>query len=225
MIVLLVAITGVAPKDVISARAINTAVGGALSMFAYALWPTWEKTQVGAALADMIDQYRVYFRAVLAAYTEGPAADIDSVRVRSRRARSNAEASVDRTSGEPGIGAPELNALSAILVNSHSLAHAAMSLEAGLYRTQTVPSRGAGLAFGEQVDRTLAAVSTALRHRTPLPEDLPDLRQTHNAIMETREAPADRYALVNVETDRITTSVNTLREQVNAWTAMARNKR
>ena len=50
-------------------------------------------------------------------------------------------------------------------------------------------------------------------------------RSTHNAIMETREALADRYALVNVETDRITTSVNTLREQVNAWTAMARNKR
>jgi uncharacterized membrane protein YccC len=159
MIVLLVAMTGVAPKDVISARAINTAIGGVLSMAAYALWPTWEKTQVGAALADMIDQYRAYFRAVLAAYTDGPAADLDSIRVRGRRARSNAEASVDRMSGEPGIGARELNVLNAILVNSHSLAHAAMSMEAGLYRTQTVPPRPATLAFAEQVDRTLAAVS------------------------------------------------------------------
>jgi len=39
MIVLLVATTGVAPKDVIIARAINTAAGGVLSLIAYALWP------------------------------------------------------------------------------------------------------------------------------------------------------------------------------------------
>ncbi|MGD1071285.1 MAG: FUSC family protein [Bryobacteraceae bacterium] len=220
MIVLLVAVTGVAPKDVIVARAINTAAGGVLSMLAYALWPTWEKTQVGAALADMIDGYRAYFRAVIAACTGTPVPDIDRVRLQSRRARSNAEASVDRTSCEPGIAPRERNALNAILVNSHSLAHAAMALEAGLDRTKTAPPRSAALVFAEQVDLTLAAASDALRHRTPMSGDLPDLREAHNRILEAPEAQADRYALVNVETDRITTSVNTLHEQIDAWIAL-----
>jgi uncharacterized membrane protein YccC len=218
MIVLLIATTGVAPKEVIAARAINTAIGGALSMIAYALWPTWEKTQMGDALADMIDAYRAYFGAVTAANAGAPLADIDKVRAAGRRARSNAEASVDRMSGEPGIAAGELNTLNAILVNSHNFVHAAMSMEAGLYHTQTVPARPATLAFAEKVDRTLAAVAGALRKRGPLPPDLPDLRQAHNAIMETQVTPTERYTLVNIETDRITTSINTLREQVAAWT-------
>jgi uncharacterized membrane protein YccC len=220
MIVLLVATTGVAPKDVIIARAINTAAGGVLALIAYALWPTWEETQVGPALADMIDGYRTYFGAVIAAYTGGVVKElprIDKLRLRGRRARSNAEASVDRMGGEPGIGVREISAVNAILVNSHSLAHAAMSMEAGLYRTQTAAPRSATLEFVEKVDRTLAAVSTALRHGTPLPDDLPDLRQAHNAIAESHVAPTDRYRLINVETDRITTSLNTLCEQVDAW--------
>jgi uncharacterized membrane protein YccC len=220
MIVLLVAITGVAPKDVIVARAINTAAGGALSLLAYVLWPTWEKTQVGGALADMIDGYRAYLRAVIAGYTGTPVTDIDRVRLESRRARSNAEASVDRTRGEPGIDSRELNALNAILVNSHSLAHAAMAIEAGLSRTQPAPPRNATLVFAGQVDLTLAALSAALRRRTPLPDGLPDLREAHNRILAAPEAHADRYALVNVETDRITTSANTLRERVGAWLAL-----
>ena len=224
MIVLLIATTGVAPKDVITARAINTAIGGVLSMIAYALWPTWEKTQVGPALADMIDTYRAYFRAVMAAYTGGPVADIDRVRVQARRARSNAEASVDRMSGEPGITARELNTLSAILVNSHSIVHAVMSMEAGLYQTKTAPARPSTLAFAEAVDRTLGAASQALRTRAPLPPDLPDLRQAHNAIMEAHVPPTERYALVNVETDRITTGLNTLCEQVALWAAGGRKR-
>jgi hypothetical protein len=36
--------------------------------------------------------------------------------------------------------------------------------------------------------------------------------------METQVTPTERYTLVNIETDRITTSINTLREQVAAWT-------
>ena len=173
MIVLLVAITGVAPKDVIVARAINTAAGGALSLLAYVLWPTWEKTQVGGALADMIDGYRAYLRAVIAGYTGTPVTDIDRVRLESRRARSNAEASVDRTRGEPGIDSRELNALNAILVNSHSLAHAAMAIEAGLSRTQPAPPRNATLVFAGQVDLTLAALSARYAAARPCPTVCP----------------------------------------------------
>ena len=214
LIVLLIAPTGVAPKDVIVARAINTGAGGLLAMLAYALWPTWEKTQVGPALAEMIESYRVYFREVIEALSGQTTTEIDRNRSAGRRARSNAEASFDRLRGEPGVSAEELDVWNAILVNSHSFVHAVMSLESGCFRTQPVAIRPATVAFAEDVDVCLAAIAGALRDRAPLPRNLPDLREAHNRIIETPGATGDRYTLVNVETDRIVTSLNTLMEQV-----------
>jgi uncharacterized membrane protein YccC len=221
MVVLLIALTGVAPNEVIAARAINTGIGGVLAIVAYAVWPTWERTQVGPALADMIESYRKYFRAVIDAYTGG-SLSIDSTRVDARRARSNAEASVDRMSAEPRIRQEQVNTLNAILVNSHSFVHAVMALESGLYQTQKAPAREATLRFSEMADVTLLAVAKALRDSTPLPNDLPDLREAHNRILESHDPVTGRYTLVNVETDRITTSLNTLGEQVRKWGMLSR---
>jgi len=50
LVVLLIAITGVSPKELIWARGINTAAGGALALFGYWIWPTWERTQVPRGL-------------------------------------------------------------------------------------------------------------------------------------------------------------------------------
>jgi uncharacterized membrane protein YccC len=220
MVVLMIALTGVAPKEVIAARAINTAIGGVLAMIAYVVWPTWERTLVGPALADMIGSYRNYFRAVMEAYSDGPLSAIDSTRVDGRRARSNAEASVDRMSAEPGIRQEQVNTLNAILVNSHSFVHAVMALESGLYQTQRAPARSATMRFAAKVDLSLKAIEAALRESAALPNDLPDLREAHNQILQSPDPVMGRHTLVNVETDRITTSVNTLAEQVRKWTRL-----
>jgi uncharacterized membrane protein YccC len=223
LVVLLVASTGVAPKDVISARAINTAVGGLLAMITYALWPTWEKTQVGPAIADMLDAYRDYFGAVVAALAQrGDAKAIDRVRTRARRARSNAEASVDRLGGEPGVAAATIHDLQTIMVSSHSFVHAVMALESAVYRTETVPARPATLRFAAAADVTLQAAAAALRSGQAPPHDLPDLRAAHNEIAGSKTAPAQRYELVNVETDRITTSLNTMMEHLGGVTGRVR---
>jgi uncharacterized membrane protein YccC len=215
LVVLLVASTGVAPQDVIVARAVNTAAGGILAMIAYAVWPTWEKTQVGTAMADMLDCYREYFRLVVEAYAHaGDSRAIDGVRTVARRARSNAEASVDRLGGEPGVPPETLHHLHAVMVSSHSFVHAVMALESALYRTATVPARPSTLAFAAAADRTLEAAATTLRSGKAPADDLPDLRAAHNVIAGSKAGPAERYALVNVETDRITTSLNTLTEHL-----------
>jgi uncharacterized membrane protein YccC len=214
LVVLLAASTGVSPKDVIAARAVNTLIGGMLAMIVYAVWPTWERTQVGPTIAEMLEAYRVYLKAVVGALAGSPTKAIDAVRLRGRRARSNAEASVDRLAGEPGAPADLLRHLHAILVSSHHFVHAVMALEAALYRTQPVPARPATLRFAEDVDRTLEAAAESLRTGRPLPQELPDLREAHNRIAGTEAVPAERYELVNVETDRITTSLNTLMENL-----------
>jgi hypothetical protein len=52
-------------------------------------------------------------------------------------------------------------------------------------------------------------------------KEFPDLRKDHNQLIQSSQPSAERYALVNVEADRITNSLNTLREQILLWTRSA----
>jgi hypothetical protein len=48
-------------------------------------------------------------------------------------------------------------------------------------------------------------------------KDFPDLREDHQRLLQADDAKTEQYALVNVEADRITNSLNTLRQQVTEW--------
>ena len=167
MIVLLIAMAGVAPKEVIAARGLNTAIGGAIALVAYWLWPTWERTRVQDAMAQMLDAYRAYFHAIRESYIQAR-----SVRRRrlwigrgmaARRARSNLEASFDRLRAEPGTTAETLAAVSGMLASSHRLIHAIMALEAGLHSSRPAPAREAFQRFANDVELTLHSLAGALR--------------------------------------------------------------
>jgi uncharacterized membrane protein YccC len=213
-IVLLIAITGVSPKAVIAARALNTVLGGAIALAAYGIWPTWEHTRVGPVLADLMDAYQDYFHEVMNAYIPGGDADLDGTRMKARLARSNTEALMGRIVAEPGITIDKANLLSAILASSHNFVRAVMALESALDHTRPEHVRPATIEFVHKVETTLEAFAKALRSSEPLAPQMPDLRQAHNAILASAGAAADQYTLVNTETDRITTSVNTLGEQI-----------
>jgi uncharacterized membrane protein YccC len=224
LIVLLIALTGVTPGDVIAARGINTVAGGVIALVAYATWPTWERKRLPDELARMFDAYRAYFEAVRDAYLQPEAprdARLDRVRLAARRARSNLEASVARFRSEPGASLHRVTALDAILANSHRFVHAVMSLEAGLARSRPVPARDAFRTFAADATRTLALLAAALHGAPTAPADFPDLREDHNALLQSGDPLAARYALVNLETDRIANSLNTLALEVREWTASA----
>ncbi len=216
LIVFLIAETGISPKEVVLERAVNTVSGGVFALVAYALWPTWERTQVTDVIADMMDACRDYFRGVAqrfgreAAITES---ELDDERSAWRRARSNAEASVDRVSSEPRANPGQINCLTSMLASSHALVHAIMALEAALIQGQTRIAP-AFENFANDVEFTLYFLASALRGSTAAFDTLPKLRQDHARLVEARQqfAPNDEYILL--ETDRLTTSLNTLREQV-----------
>jgi uncharacterized membrane protein YccC len=220
MVVLLIASTGVSPQTVILARAQNTAIGGVLALIGYAVWPTWEKTQVGPALAEMMDQYRNYFDVVIRAYSSSGVSDPGAARLMARLARSNAEASVDRIAAEPGTTRQQIATLGAIMANSHSFVHAVMAMDSGLYRTTPVPMRDATREFAGEVMHALTTISMWLSGESDGKRVIPDLRSAHTGILRSPAAPAERYTLIDRETDRITTSVNTLAEQVWRWQGM-----
>jgi uncharacterized membrane protein YccC len=214
LIVLLLAITGTSPGAVIMARAVNTVVGGVIALAAYWIWPTWERTRAGPILADLVDAYRNYLHAVLDAYITGAEdeAERDSTRMKARLARSNAEALIDRIGAEPGSTTERTNLLNGMLASAHNFVRAVMALESDLDGNRPERVRPATIEFALKVEATLRSIGESLRTSTSLPR-LPDLRAAHNAILASTEAASDQYTLINTETDRITTSLNTLSEQ------------
>jgi uncharacterized membrane protein YccC len=216
LIVFLIGVTGVAPGPVMVARGVNTLVGGAIALLAYALWPTWERNIVPERLADLFDAYRAYFEAVRDAYVApGPGAQprLDRARLAARLARTNAEASLTRLATEPGVKEERLTALRQLLANSHRFVLAVMSLEAGLTRSAPAPVRESFRTFSGGVTTTLQQLADALRAK-PVAGSLPDLREMHGELVRSGDPHFGRHALVNVEADRIVNSLNTLWEQV-----------
>ena len=222
LIVFLIAATGIPPKEVVLERASNTLIGGTFALIAYALWPTWERSQVSEAMAEMLDSCRTYFRRIADLFNASrpvEPSNLDSVRSAWRRARSNAEASVDRFSSEPGANAEKLSCLTSMLASSHALVHAMMSLEATLIQSQATTAPEAFQAFAHDVDLTLYYLTAALRGSHFASETLPKLREDHTRMVQARSTFSSNDELVLLETDRLTVSLNTLREQVMRYVA------
>ena len=223
LIVLLLAVAGYQPDTVIVARGLNTIVGGAVALLAYLLWPTWERTLVPEAFARVLDAYRDYLRAVADGYLQKPdARRLDRLRLAARLARSNLDASLGRLRGEPGVDARTMTLLDAMHANALRFVHAAMALEAGLYRSRPVPARAPFRPFMEHVDLTVHFLAAVLRGSPAAADHLPDLRADQRALVEAGGSGEERHALVDVETDRIANSVNTLAREVLEWRAALR---
>jgi uncharacterized membrane protein YccC len=218
LVVLLLSINKVPPRDVILARGVNTIAGGALALITYWLWPTWERGRVPEMLARLLDAYREYFHAVTQSFfqpTAETARELERTRQQSRRARSNLEASLDRLRTEPGTTPQQMERWNAMLASSHRFAHATMALEAGQQHTAAAPGRTAFWAFAHDVKKTLALLSQTLRGTRTTAKEFPNLREDYHRLLQAGDPHTERYALSNVEADRMTNSLNTLREQIS----------
>ena len=217
LIVFLIAETGVSPMQAVVQRFLNTTAGGIFALIVYALWPTWERKTISDSMADMLDACRNYFHAVAQCLTrrdEDLETALDETRREWRRVRSSAEASVDRVASEPGISAAKLDCLTSMLASSHAFVHAVMGLEAGVAQLSAQPPDDVFETFAIDVEFTLYFLAAALRGSHNAAQQLPNLREEHRRLIDAREpfAPGSEFLLI--ETDRLTTSLNTLREQV-----------
>ncbi len=220
LIVLLLAFTGVSPKDVIWARGINTVAGGIFALLAYRLWPTWERTRVSERIAQVLDAYRSYFQAVVNSDPVGEesASQLERLRRSARIARSNLETSIDRLSTEPGTTRVRLSHLNAILASSHRVVHAIMAMDAIASQNFKMVNSEPLKLFAFNVEKTLMLLASALRGVRVMPKEFPDLRESYRLLLQAsaqdRKSGTARYDAVNIEADRITNSVNTLAEQI-----------
>jgi uncharacterized membrane protein YccC len=211
LIVVLLTFEGIAPGDTMSARALGTSVGSALALLAYLAWPTWERSRVRPALADMLDAYRRYFLAMLH----------DSSRVRAdirslaRSTRTNAQASLDRLRGEPRRDAQLVALAEGVFANANRFIRAAMALEAARQGPVELPARGEVSEFAAHVDAHLVRIALCLRSAgTPHADS--ELRTRQRALAEAVVGAArseDEHALAEAwidASDRIADSIGTL---------------
>jgi uncharacterized membrane protein YccC len=221
LVVLLVSLTGLKPEQVIMARARNTALGGLLALLAYALWPTWERTQVPEIFARMLDAYRIHLSLIARAFAgDAPesAPSFDRTRSASRLARTNLEASIDRLSAEPATSPAERDRWQAMLASSHILAHSVIMFHAALLADQpALVSLGRSAPFKEfihQALESLHALAALLRGASPATIPFPDLRDAHYNLLHSGEPMSAPHTLIAVESDKMVNSLNTLREQI-----------
>lgn len=219
LIVLLLAINGVSPKEVIWARGINTVAGGLLALLAYWLWPTWERTRVSERIAQLLDAYQSYLHALshVAVGESATKRQLEPARRAARVARANLENSIDRLSAEPGTTREQMDGLNAIVASSHRFIHAAMALDAIVSQGSTLSTVPGWEMFSSQVEKTLSLLASALRGARTMPRDFPDLREDHRLLVKERSSTAGPFDAINVEADRMTNSVNTLAEQIMQW--------
>ncbi len=212
MVVVLLTFRGMAPADAMQARVVGTLAGSALALCAYALWPTWESRRTQASLAAVVDAYRAHLAAVFA----GRRAEFAETRAAARRARTNAQASLERLRAEPRRkrSVREIERAEALLANASRLVRAGVALEALQLDGGRLPPLPALEAFAAEADAALRAVSADLAGAgagSPVQGSLrPGERRVAQALAAGLAANDPVALAVADACDRIADSVDTL---------------
>ncbi|HET6433628.1 FUSC family protein [Dyella sp.] len=207
-VVILLSFEGVESGAAVTDRVINTALGSAMALVAYVLWPTWERARARTALADMLAAYAGYLTAL--AQPEQRDAHREA-RTAARTARTNAQASIDRMRGEPGTPVPLLDLATGLFANGNRLARTAMALEALIDDHPELPEQAETSAFVAQVAQALQALAEALREQRPAPAlpPLRDLQRSLVALLQLSDHPGAVDLLARLS-DRLVDNVDTL---------------
>jgi len=210
MVVLLLSFKGMAPADAVHARLIGTTLGSGLALVAYALWPTWEGRRIKPILAALLDAYRNH----LATVFDGRIADLVESRAAARRARTNAQASLERLRAEPRrrTSLAELKQAESLLANSSRLIRATVMLEAPLRDGARLPESEQLRAFASEADRILSLLVAGLRDDKDVDAPLlrPYERRLCAALSPATEAEDTVAITVADACDRIADSIDTL---------------
>lgn len=204
----------VAPDSITIAldRALDTAVGGAIGLAAYALWPTWSGTSAGRVLARVVEAQHAYLAAVLDDLLAGRPLAEAQLRPLARSARMNysdAESAVTLAEAEPVRGTDPRRA-AAILAGLRRLVYAvhALRVEAGAVAERRPAPALAPLAagLGEALDAIAGELTAG--DGGGRPSALPPLRDCFRQAVPTLEP--ELAAAVRIPLDELIDAADTV---------------
>ncbi len=217
LVVVLLALNGIAPHSSVAPRAVDTLVGGALALLATLVWPVWERQVVSTRLATLLDAYREYLAALLDPAREG--SRLQRARSAARLARSNAQASVDAARADPVSSRGQVELGEAVLAHSHRFVHALLTVDAVRPALAGAGAPDELAQLMRACDDVLQCCSEAVRAGRP-PQHVPPLRPIQEAFLPLAKREPDRVggpevaaALIHA-TDRIANSLDTLAAEV-----------
>ncbi|WP_125609887.1 FUSC family protein [Specibacter cremeus] len=215
-LVALLDLAGIPAADVAGPRLLDTLLAGALVVAATIIWPAWERAYLPARVAELLAAYRNYLVTITDPASKKAA--IDAARIAARLARSNAQASLDRTQAEPVPGRDTQYVGEGVLVQSHLLIQAAMVIDAARLSMwsgkQPVEGMLAPVApFIADCSTTLAACGRAAAEGVA-PRGAVNMRASYVALKDSLEAHAMRPDVVQPAildaADRIANAVDTM---------------
>ena len=139
LIALLVEFSGGSPVGALLDRILDTAVGTAIALGTFVLWPTREAPRMLESLALYVTAERRWFDTILNAYAgqDGPA--MRSMRLAARRARIDAWDAVRRALAEPPRRRPDDQPLGALLTTMDEISESALVLAAAVHDGARAP--------------------------------------------------------------------------------------
>ncbi|MCW2567553.1 MAG: hypothetical protein JWN54_1650, partial [Mycobacterium sp.] len=212
VITVLLAFAGLPGFSTVVDRLIDTVAGGAIAMLAYLVWPTWEAVRLRRSLALLLEAQGRYGAAVLRAYADPEARDVEALRrarLEARLARTNAEASVNRAFAEPRPHRrvdPEVALGTVAAVRRYALA--VLALHGHLpTASPVVTGRLDGLA--DAMEATLTGLAAALRDGAAY-DGRPPLRELHRELVTA--TGGDGTTVLATETDTVVDAVDSVAE-------------
>jgi len=227
-IVILLDILGFPAETTAMARLMDTAIGGALALIAYAAWPTWEGLTAQEKFARLVEAHGRYTTALLHQLAHprqaGPA-ELRALQAAARRARTDAEASAARLADEPPhppltpAVAGTLVAAVTRLAHSELALHAVVPLHAatadreGCVVGDTDAGRLEGIASALRT--TMNSLARAVRALEP-PGRLPPLRELQAALRDQTALDPRLLHIMDNLVDAIDTLADVLRRHLTS---------
>ncbi|WP_104091114.1 FUSC family protein [Arthrobacter sp. GMC3] len=231
-LVALLDLAGSPAAQVVVPRMLDTLVAGVLAVAATVVWPAWERSYLPARIGELLAAYRHYL-GVVANPATGKA-ELDSARSAARLARSNAQASLERTRGEPVAGRTTLDVGEGVLVQSHVLVQAVMIIDAARQSMHVENQPVEGLLgklapFVADCTAVLQSCEKAVAEGAP-PRGVPQMREAYNQLKDALDAVGKgpgtvRQAVLDAAdaiTNALDTMVHLLRGQAKADTTNRR---
>jgi len=140
LVALLVEFSGGSAVGALINRIVDTAVGAAIALGAFTLWPTREAPETHERLAAFVTAQGLWLDAILNAYSDdGDRRLLRPTRLAARRARVEAWDSVRRALAEPPRRRPDARPLRAVLTAMDDVSESALVLAAAVHDGARAP--------------------------------------------------------------------------------------
>lgn len=180
-------------------RALDTIAGGILALLVYAIWPTWEQSQVPNNVAKRLEMLGRYVYALMQEYANPAQSAQQALEKRhreSRLARSNAFGSLQRSLQEPAAHRVDPELAESLLAAADNLSRSALALEAYRRDNPEHYALPAVLDFASAVENSLDQMAAAIRSRQPatsLPDMQAALQQLKASVKTTKQLQVESH--------------------------------